>query len=88
MLKNWLIVFTLVLALFMAPVVAVSGSHVNINSADAEQLATLPGIGPSLAERIIQYRGEFPFESPEDIMNVSGIGESTFNNLKELITVE
>ena len=76
------------MALFIGPIAAVSGSHVNINSADAEQLTALPGIGPSLAERIIEYRGEFPFEAPEDIMKVSGIGESTFNNIKDLITVE
>ncbi len=88
MLKRMLFIIALMLALFMAPIAAVSGSHVNINSADAEQLATLPGIGPSLADRIIQYRAEFPFETPEDIMKVSGIGESTFNNIKDLIKVE
>ena len=88
MLKKLFIVSALVIALFMAPITAVSGSQININSANAEELATLPGIGPSLAERIIAYRGEFPFEASEDIMNVSGIGEATFNNIKDLIAVD
>ncbi len=88
MIKRLLVIFTLILSLFMAPISAVSGSEVNINSANAEQLTTLTGIGPSLAQRIIDYRGEFPFETVEDIMNVSGIGEATFNNIKDNITVE
>jgi len=88
MIKRLFIVLALVIALFMAPITAVSGSQININSANAEELATLPGIGPSLAERIIAYRGEFPFEASEDIMNVSGIGEATFNNIKDLIAVD
>lgn len=61
---------------------------ININSATLELLDTLPGIGPSTAQSIIDYRMEFGFfESIEDIMNVSGIGESTFNEIKDLITV-
>ena len=61
---------------------------VNINSASLELLDTLPGIGPSTAQSIIDYRTEIGFfESIEDIMNVSGIGEATFNEIKDLITV-
>lgn len=88
MIKKLFLVLALTVVLFMAPLTTVSGSQININTANAEQLATLPGIGPSLAERIIAYRAEFPFEAPEDVMNVSGIGEATFNNIKDLITVE
>lgn len=88
MLKRLFIVFVLVMTLFLAPVSAFCDSHVNINTANAEQLATLPGIGPALAEKIIEYRADFPFESPEDIMKVSGIGEAKFNNMKDMIALE
>ena len=59
---------------------------IDINTADAETLSTLPGIGPTLAQRIVEYRetwGEFYYI--EDIMNVEGIGPSTFENIKDLI---
>ena len=52
---------------------------ININSASLQLLDTLPGIGPSTAQSIIDYRTEVGFfESVEDIMNVTGIGESTY----------
>lgn len=61
---------------------------VNINTADQVQLETLPGIGPSLAGRIIQYReANGPYRSPEDIKNVSGIGDIRYEQLKNLISV-
>lgn len=63
-------------------------SMVNINTASQTELETLTGIGPSTAEKIIEYRkqnGEF--KSVEDIRNVSGIGESRYNNIKDKITV-
>jgi competence protein ComEA len=64
------------------------GSLVNINTASQEELETLPGIGPSLAQRIIQYRETSgPFKVPEDIKNVSGIGEKRYEQLKDYITV-
>ncbi len=60
---------------------------VNINDADINLLTSLPGIGPTKAEDIIQYREEFGFfEEIEDILNVPGIGEFTFNQIKDLIT--
>lgn len=65
-----------------------SSNIININSASLELLDTLPGIGPSTAQSIIDYRnGEGFFESIEQIMNVSGIGEATFNEIKDFITV-
>ncbi len=88
MFKSIFIVVALFFALCVSPITAVSGSQININTANAEQLITLPGIGPSLAERIIEYRSEFPFKASEDVMNVSGIGEATFNNIKDMITVD
>lgn len=65
-----------------------SPAAVNINTADQAQLETLPGIGPSLAGRIIQYReSNGPYRSTEDIKNVSGIGDVRYNQLKDLISV-
>lgn len=60
---------------------------ININTASASQLDCLPGIGPSLAAAIINYRSEFgPFQNPEDIMKVPGIGPKTYEKLSKLIT--
>ena len=61
---------------------------VNINTANAEQLCTLPGIGSSKATAIIKYREENgAFTDISQIMNVSGIGENLFNNIKDLICI-
>lgn len=61
---------------------------VNINTADAAALQTIPGIGPSKADRIIEYReSEGKFNEIDDIKNISGIGNKTFESIKEYITV-
>ncbi|HET9209371.1 MAG TPA: helix-hairpin-helix domain-containing protein [Thermoanaerobaculia bacterium] len=63
-------------------------SVVNINSANASQLALLPRVGPSVAERIVDYRKQNgPFKKPEDLMLVQGIGEKTFQLLKPYVAV-
>jgi competence protein ComEA len=61
---------------------------VNLNTATAAQIATLPGIGEKAAERIIEYREKNGgFKKPEELMNVKGIGEKSFLKLKALVTV-
>ena len=60
---------------------------ININTADAEKLMKLKGIGEKTAAKIIEYREQHPFEKPEDIMNVKGIGEKKFEDIKDNICV-
>ncbi len=63
------------------------GGLININTASAEELKTLPGIGDVLSQRIIDYRQtNGPFSSKEAITNVSGIGEKTYAKICDLIT--
>jgi competence protein ComEA len=65
------------------------GGQVNLNTATVEQLDGLPGIGPALAQRIIDYRQKVGgFKRVEEITEVSGIGEAIFAKIKDLITVE
>ncbi len=64
-------------------------SRIDINSADIEELTALPGIGEVRASDIISYREDIgSFSSVEELIDVPGIGEVTFDNLRELITVQ
>src|SRR5512142_2904373 len=61
---------------------------VNINTASVEQLTTLPGVGPKLAARIVEYRQKSgTFRSPQELLNVRGIGEKNFAKLESWLTV-
>jgi len=63
-------------------------SKININTATQSELESLPGIGPSTALKIVNYRKENgKFKTIDDIKQVSGIGDSKFNNIKDLIVV-
>ena len=85
------IAFLLILVSVLAALPAAAETAkkvVNINSADASELALLPRVGPSVAERILDYRKENgPFKKIEDLMLVQGIGEKTFQLLKPYLAI-
>ena len=80
-------IIALVAILMLSPAVF-SQERININTADAEQLIQLRGIGEALAQRIIEFREQNGgFTSAEDIMQVRGIGAGLYERIKEKITV-
>ena len=65
-----------------------NNAKININTATQTELETLPGIGPSIALKIINYRKENgKFKKIEDIKSVNGVGENKFKNIKDLIII-
>ena len=63
-------------------------AKVNINTASVEQLTTLPGVGPKLAARIVEYRQKSgPFKSTQELLNVRGIGEKNLEKLAPHLSV-
>lgn len=62
--------------------------RINLNEATLEQLQTVPGIGPILAQRIIDYRNEVGFSSVSDLIHVTGIGEKTLEKIKDYFYVD
>jgi competence protein ComEA len=68
---------------------AVPQGKININAATVEQLDTLPGIGPALAQRIVEYRTvNGPFTTLEDLKKVRGIGDVIFAQMQDLISLD
>ena len=92
MIRKRSITLCLVVAVMMA-LISVSWAQeaekININKASAVELTQLKRIGPKLSERIVEYREKHgPFERPEDIIQVRGIGPKTFELNKDRITTE
>ena len=90
-LKITVAVFVTVLALLLSGISVYAGDEVNINinTASAEELTQLQGIGAKYAAKIVEYREQNgPFTSAEDIMKISGIGPATIEKNKELIVIE
>lgn len=68
---------------------SISNSIININTASESELEQLPGIGPSISSRIVEYRNKNgKFKSIEDIKNVTGVGDSKFEKIKDLIKIK
>ncbi len=84
------LVLVLVAFFMLGSVFAVAGGHkVNINTADMAQLMTLKHVGEKLAQRIIEYREKNPFRTPEEIMQVKGIGSKVYEaNKNKIIVIE
>ena len=95
----WVVMLTLVLSVsaFAAPDHKQQTSQssalqpvvkVDINKANLEDIEGIRGIGPALAERVIAYRNEHgKFKTPEELMNVKGIGQAKFDRIKEQLAV-
>ena len=66
-----------------------SDAKVNINTAGAKELTTLGGVGPKLAERIVEYRDAHgPFKKPEDLKKVEGVGKALFERNRERVVTK
>ncbi len=89
------VALVLCVALAMVPLAAgaqkgsaPAGDKINLNSATAEQLETLPGIGPAIAKSIVEYRSKVgKFTKIEEILNVRGVGEKKFQRIKDRLTL-
>ena len=84
-----ILIVAFAVGMVIGPALAQEQVKVNINKASVDELTYLKRIGPSYAQRIVDYRNEHgPFQKPEDIMNVKGIGYKTFEANKDIIVCE
>jgi len=60
---------------------------VNLNTATAEELTQLPGIGPAMAQKILEYRQEHGFKDTKELMNIKGIGEKKYEKIKDELSL-
>jgi competence protein ComEA len=89
--KKWISLFTAVtlVMIMTGSVFAEGGVKININTASVIELVELQNVGPSYAQKIVAYRQQNgPFNTPEDIMLVTGIGQRTFEVNKDRIVVK
>jgi len=87
--RMWAGLCLLLIALLVVPGFVIAGDKININTASKDQLCELTGVGPAIADRIIEYREKNgPFKSIEEITQVKGIGEGIFLKIKEGIVVK
>jgi competence protein ComEA len=83
-----LLLVGLATAAFAGQDTATPAAAVNLNTATAQQLESLPGIGPATAQRILEYRQKSGgFKKVEELMNIRGVGEKSFLKLKPLVTI-
>lgn len=89
--KLFAVTIAVILTAALIPVGAAADTaaeKININTAGSAELQQLPRVGPKVAQRILDYRDQNgKFSRIEDLMKVRGIGEKTFEGLKDLITV-
>ena len=81
-------VSALVLSVSVIGTARAAAAIVNLNTATQSELEALPGIGPKVAARIVEYRkAKGPFKKIEEVMNVQGVGEKSFLKLRPQLTV-